>query len=62
MSDQCIHCGASDRERTILRCPICFKGYCEDHQHNLSGRSFCSAKCAEYFFFADPDDTDDMEE
>lgn len=55
----CTHCGAGESDRPLQRCPICFKWFCDEHGHDMSGRAFCSSHCAEYFFFADPDDQDD---
>ena len=58
MSDEkCHECGmSSDDTTTLEKCPMCFKYACGEHQHLMSGRIFCSKACADYFFFADPDD------
>ena len=53
---KCNVCDKSETEITLHKCPICFKRFCEDHGHQMSGRVFCSKGCAEYFFFSEPDD------
>ena len=52
----CVHCGKSLDEVQLAKCPSCFKHFCDEHAYLMSGRPFCSRKCAEYFFFGDPDD------
>jgi hypothetical protein len=52
---ECVHCGKNDTETSLQKCPICFKWYCEEHSYSMSGRSFCSQFCAEYFFFGEED-------
>jgi hypothetical protein len=56
MTNECHECKKVDDEARLRKCPICFKYFCEEHGHQRSGVSFCSAGCAEYFFFADPDE------
>jgi hypothetical protein len=56
MEPECWECKVTEKDARLRKCPICFKHYCEDHAYQRSGVSFCSAGCAEYFFFADPDD------
>jgi hypothetical protein len=51
-----VRCGAAEIERQIVKCPICFKGFCEECGLPMSGRAFCSRFCAEYFFFGGEDD------
>lgn len=53
---ECCECKKTEPETRLRKCPICFKHYCDDHAHQRSGVSFCSSGCAEYFFFADPDE------
>ena len=60
--NRCHECGATDDETRLQKCPICFRYYCQEHNKSMSGRTFCSQKCAEYFFFADPDDDDKEDE
>ena len=57
-SHVCFECDKSVEDTQLERCPICFKHFCEDHRHTMSGRAFCSSGCAEYFFFSEPDDAD----
>ena len=52
----CESCGASEEDRRVQKCPICYKKFCEECAHPMSGRSFCSRFCAEYFFFGGEDD------
>ena len=58
MSDESVCCSCSEpRENaTLSKCPVCFRRFCEEHAHAMSGRQFCSKRCAQYFFFGDPDD------
>jgi uncharacterized UBP type Zn finger protein len=57
-ADRCIHCERSAEDARLEKCPICFKRFCHDHRHEMSGRKFCSTQCAHHFFFGDPDDED----
>jgi hypothetical protein len=52
----CDMCGTSEEERRTHKCPICFKKFCEDCGVAMSGRTFCSRFCGEYFFFGGEDD------
>lgn len=56
MDLECRECKKTEVDVKLHKCPICFKHFCEEHSHHRSGLWFCSAGCAEYFFFADPDD------
>jgi hypothetical protein len=53
---QCCECGKTTDETTLTKCPTCFKHFCGEHCFVMSGRTFCSRGCADYFFFGDPDD------
>ncbi len=53
---ECVHCKKSDDETTLRKCPICFKRYCDEHAYLMSGRTFCSQPCADFFFFSDSDE------
>jgi hypothetical protein len=53
---QCAHCEKTIDDTHLFKCPICFKYVCEEHVHRMSGREFCSAGCAQYFFFADEEE------
>ena len=52
----CATCQKSEKEADLLKCPICFKHVCSEHAFHYSGRVFCGKHCADYFFFADPED------
>ena len=53
---ECVSCSRTDEETSLQKCPICHKHYCEEHRHQMGGRTFCSRYCAEYFFFSDEED------
>jgi hypothetical protein len=52
----CATCQKTEKEADLLKCPICFKHVCSEHAFHYSGRVFCGKHCADYFFFADPED------
>lgn len=53
MTGTCYQCGITDEEKTIKKCVICFRYYCEECGCDRAGRSFCSRPCSDYFFFGD---------
>jgi hypothetical protein len=53
---KCRECEKTIDDTPLTKCPTCFKYFCEEHAFLMSGREFCSRGCADYFFFADPDD------
>ena len=56
MDARCYACDPSTDDKSLRRCPICHKNFCEEHTVVMSGRPFCSKGCADFFFFAEPDD------
>ena len=58
MSDEpvCFRCEEPKPGTELSKCPLCFKLFCEEHAHAMSGRQFCSTRCAQYFFFGDPEE------
>jgi len=56
----CFQCNASDEEKQLRKCPICYRYFCDDCGVNRSGRWFCADVCGDYFFFGE--DEDDTEE
>jgi endogenous inhibitor of DNA gyrase (YacG/DUF329 family) len=52
----CVNCQKDEQEVTLLKCPICFKLVCHECGRHEYGRIFCSARCANLFFFGDDDD------
>jgi hypothetical protein len=56
----CFQCNASDEEKPLRKCPICYRYFCNDCGVNRSGRWFCTGICGDYFFFGE--DEDEMEE
>ena len=56
MIPECSTCKRNMDETTLIKCPVCHKHACLDHQVVRSGRLFCSKRCADYFFFGDEDD------
>ena len=50
----CLKCSAAaGPERSMLRCPICFRYTCDKCVLTRGGRSFCSVHCADLYFFGD---------
>jgi hypothetical protein len=56
MDPVCSVCGAASGRRPLMKCPICFKPFCEACAFALSGRIFCTRYCAEYFFHEGDED------
>ncbi len=52
----CAVCQKSELETRLEKCPICFKWTCVECGRREYGRSFCSKKCADQFFFGDDED------
>ena len=57
----CSKCAGSFESGGLTKCPMCFKMVCDDCHHQVSGRTFCSAPCAQFFFFESEDEDDDEE-
>jgi len=55
MEIKCYRCEATEDERSLTKCVICFRHYCADCAHDFNGRAFCSKHCAHFFFFGDED-------
>ncbi|HEV7501034.1 MAG TPA: hypothetical protein VGQ33_13565 [Vicinamibacteria bacterium] len=53
---ECVTCNASDVDKHLEKCPICFKWVCEACETHAFGRHFCTKKCADVFFYGDDDD------
>jgi hypothetical protein len=53
---ECFVCNASELDKLLQKCPICFKWACENCSTHAFGRHFCSKKCSEEFFYGDDDD------
>jgi hypothetical protein len=52
----CSVCQKSELETRLEKCPICFKWTCPDCGRREYGRTFCSKRCADQFFFGDDED------
>lgn len=52
----CFECKASDEEKQLRKCPICYRYFCDECGVNRSGRWFCTGICADYFFFGEDED------
>jgi len=52
----CVTCQKDDQEVTLYKCPICFKLVCTECTKREYGRTFCSKRCADLFFFGDDDE------
>ncbi len=59
MVSVCTVCGVSARRKALKKCPICFREFCETCGVSRSGRRFCGAFCADYFFHEDEDAEED---
>ena len=53
---KCSVCEKDEQEVTLQKCPICFKLVCLDCAKREYGRTFCSKRCADQFFFGDDDE------
>jgi hypothetical protein len=53
---KCHECERTQDDTRLQKCPVCHQMFCEIHCHVMSGRPFCSARCAAYFFFEDPEE------
>lgn len=54
MADRrCVICKEDEDSVDLKKCPMCLKWYCEDCEYTISGRTFCSQICANFFFFGD---------
>jgi len=53
---ECFACNASELDKLLHKCPICFKWTCEGCATQAFGRQFCSKKCSHNFFFGDDDE------
>ena len=51
MQFQCRTCERSEDDVRLSKCPVCHKGFCDEHSYSMSGRRFCSRGCALHFFF-----------
>ena len=56
---QCATCQKTAEEARLHPCPNCSKRVCGEHSYRRSGKHFCGRQCAEFFFYAEPDETDD---
>jgi hypothetical protein len=52
----CHACEKNEDQTRLTKCSVCHRSFCDEHRYVMSGRSFCSQRCAQYFFFADPED------
>jgi hypothetical protein len=52
----CVNCNREETETSLDKCPICFKRVCEACSVRQYGRTFCSRRCADQFFFGDDDE------
>jgi hypothetical protein len=52
----CHDCERTASETRLTKCPVCHRHFCDEHRFVLSGRAFCTQRCAEYFFFAEPEE------
>jgi hypothetical protein len=55
LQEVCSVCTAHGDRIVLAKCPICHKLVCETCRVMRGGRSFCSQRCSDYFFFDDED-------
>ena len=55
MQEVCSVCTTHGERIVLAKCPICHKLVCETCRVMRGGRSFCSQRCSDYFFFDDED-------
>jgi hypothetical protein len=53
---KCTGCQKDAKETTLQKCPICFAYVCLDCGSREYGRTFCSKRCADQFFFVDDEE------
>jgi hypothetical protein len=53
---ECFSCNASELDKLLQKCPICFRWTCESCSTHAFGRHFCSKRCSNEFFYGDDDD------
>jgi hypothetical protein len=53
---ECRECQRTEEEVRLTKCAVCHRGFCDEHAYTMSGRTFCSRGCAEYFFFSTDED------
>ena len=53
---ECFSCKASELDKLLQKCPICFRWVCDGCATHAFGRLFCAKKCSEEFFYGDDDD------
>jgi hypothetical protein len=53
---RCVQCGALEGLYRLERCSICHRRFCRRCAARRHGKMFCSASCADFFFFGSPDD------
>jgi hypothetical protein len=54
--DACSVCSASGERIVLAKCQACHKLVCQTCLVARGGRSFCTRRCADYFFHDDEDD------
>jgi hypothetical protein len=54
----CRHCGKTDAETRVHKCPMCHKRACDDCGSRRGGKFFCTPGCGVEFFFGDVDEED----
>ncbi len=52
----CVGCQKTDEEKSLQKCPICFRFVCMDCGRREYGRTVCSVRCSHLFFFRDDEE------
>ena len=53
---ECFSCSASELDKLLQKCPICFRWVCDNCAVRNFGRMFCVKMCSDQFFFGDDDE------
>jgi hypothetical protein len=53
---RCNTCGREQPTWNLITCPVCGQVSCHKCAKFAYGRHFCSDRCAQYFFHAEPDE------
>ena len=54
--ERCKTCRVTASEKYLTMCVICKGHYCDLHNFDFGGKTFCTKICANFFFFGDGDD------
>jgi hypothetical protein len=58
-TESCVVCGVAVDPEFAMRCMICRSAFCAECGVTGYGRTFCSPRCRDFFFFGEADEADD---